>query len=494
VSQITNRVRNPSAETNTTDYTAVPGTTGAIAAGVVATAATTAYGTKVARCTWTTASTAAGGGMYCEIDVATAGLAVGDVISAGIYHLLASIGNRIQISVEFRTNVANISTSSATAKQLTAATVYSATSAAELKLENLTIPATCTKIRIRALTVAGTGYANWSIGSYLQLDGLQINRGATLQPYIDGSRGYLYAWAGTAHASLSTFYTPAITLTPVADDAAPGPRVQIAVDDIPPTVAGITLYRTCDRRRMKVRGAVKESILGVGAYGTQDVEAGFSSDGSVESTYRAQLLDINDAELGYTDTATTALVYDQPWIHNVLDPYGAAQIDVEHRTAMSLKRRSEGEIYYAERRTLGVLMAGQRHGVEGVGLHLSTTSKVDADKFQDMLGTYDDADEGTGDRLPLLCIRTPAPWDRLPRTFFAAVLEIEELPLNVHMGGQVIEFSATADETAPPFPGIVVPLLTRNDIDAFYATRNALDAAYARRIDIDRDYSKAGTA
>lgn len=185
----TNYVSNPSGESATTGYTAVPGTTGV--AAITNPTTTTAFGAKALRCTWSTASTAAGGGEYYEVDIATEGLIVGDVISVGLFHLLASISNRVQLSVEFRTNSVTISTSSAAEKQVTGGTIVTASTRAGLPsdqyVENLTIPATCTKIRVRVLSVAGTGYANWSIGSYLQIDGLKINKGATLLDYSDGS-------------------------------------------------------------------------------------------------------------------------------------------------------------------------------------------------------------------------------------------------------------------------------------------------------------------
>jgi hypothetical protein len=62
------------------------------------------------------------------------------------------------------------------------------------------------------------------------------------------------------------------------------------------------------------------------------------------------------------------------------------------------------------------------------------------------------------------------------------------------MGGTLNEWEMSADEAEPPFPGIIVPLLTRDDIDAAFDTRDDLDAGYATRLDIDRDFTKAGSA
>ncbi|MBX3435919.1 MAG: hypothetical protein KF861_00290 [Planctomycetaceae bacterium] len=277
--------------------------------------------------------------------------------------------------------------------------------------------------------------------------------------------------------------TATITLTVPTDDI-PAPRIIVTVDSLDAGVASLTLTRTMRGRTFKVRGAVNVPVSS--GFSIPDIEAGFG----VPATYRAQLFDASGADLGYTVTASTTLERSASWIHNPLDPFGAAQIDVDDGTGRNLTRTSDGEVLYPQNRTLGVLLAGPRHGLTGVDLFLSTTSKDGADAFQAMLGGYDITDQPT----PTLCVRTPPQYSRLPPTFFAAVLSMTEKPITVHMGGELIEFEGSADEVAPPYPGIIVPLLTRDDVDAFYSTRDLLDAAYARRIDIDRDYSLVGTA
>jgi len=69
-------------------------------------------------------------------------------------------------------------------------------------------PATATIARVKVISVAGTSYANWSIGSFLELDGLIVVQGENVPSYFDGSTAaaldLTYAWTGTAHASTST--------------------------------------------------------------------------------------------------------------------------------------------------------------------------------------------------------------------------------------------------------------------------------------------------
>lgn len=165
----TNLVTNPSAETVTTGYTAIPGTTGVAALTSAAPSTVTAYGTKVLKCTWSTASTAAGGGTYYDVPVtalATYSFAVG--------HIKSSILNRLKLRVEWRTAIATISNSDDAEFVAAAGTIYTKS------LAGLVAPATATVARITVLSVAGTSYANWSIASYLELDGVWAAAQATV--------------------------------------------------------------------------------------------------------------------------------------------------------------------------------------------------------------------------------------------------------------------------------------------------------------------------
>jgi hypothetical protein len=64
------------------------------------------------------------------------------------------------------------------------------------------------------VSVAGTGYANWSIGSYIELDTVMVNRGDLLGAYFDGSSGGgaytdgVPSWDGTAGLSSSSWKAP----------------------------------------------------------------------------------------------------------------------------------------------------------------------------------------------------------------------------------------------------------------------------------------------
>lgn len=300
--------------------------------------------------------------------------------------------------------------------------------------------------------------------------------------FADPSDSSFTVWSGATDASTSIYYVPEITLDPLTD-AAPSPRCIVTIDDMPPAVDQITLFRYQQGRTFKVRGSV---LIGVDlGYSTPDVEAPFQR----AFEYRAQMFGAGGADLGFTVAAASYLDVTDCWIHNPTDPEGALLIDITDSSGRSIVRPSDGQIVYPQNRQLGVLIAGPRRGITGTELYFESDTVAAADTFQAMLGSYADDDP----TVPILCIRTP-PLLRLPSTLFAAVQNLSENAINAHMSGDLTGWSATVDEVSPPFPGLVVPLLTRDDIDIFFATRALMDAAYLRRIDIDRDYSKAGLA
>lgn len=193
---------NPSGETSAAGYVGIPGTTGVMAALTNPTA-TTSYGTRVVHGQWSTASTAAGGGLQAPDMAVVAGLPY----CFSVRHVLSSIVQRLQLQVEWRTSTTSISTVTTAPQQVMAAGVALEKNASFV-LENLIAPPTATIARVKVISVAGTSYANWSIGSYLELDGIIGHFGVALLPYFDGDHSlnaaYDYAWTGTAELSTST--------------------------------------------------------------------------------------------------------------------------------------------------------------------------------------------------------------------------------------------------------------------------------------------------
>lgn len=273
-------------------------------------------------------------------------------------------------------------------------------------------------------------------------------------------------------------YAP--TLTPLLDDA-PMPRVEVLFTSFVTGTVTVTVYRLAEGREYRVRSAVRASTAG--SLARVDFEVPFG----IEATYRAEMFDAAGQSLGFTDTASVTLDVSDTWVHNPLSPAGAVKVTMLHGAAASLSRPVEGEIFYPQGRKVGVVISGQRRGLSGADLNCLTETIEDADKFAALVGDY------TTTTVPVLCFRVGGRM-RVPKPLFAAVLDPREVDVDFHLGGESIRWDVTGDEVSPPTPALVVPLLTRADINAFYATRAAVKADNLTRLSVNRRYDLAGTA
>lgn len=228
---------------------------------------------------------------------------------------------------------------------------------------------------------------------------------------------------------------------------------------------------------MPVRGGVSLSTSSPAAV---DNEAPFG----VLTSYQAELFDGTGLSLGFTDAATVTLDVTQSWIHQPLSPILAIPIRIFTTTSGAVQWVNPGELLYPEGATVGTQIGGQRQGIQGLAFGFRVASPADADELLSMFGSY------TTDFPAVVCIRTPPPV-RLPRVLFLnSTGPVETSQANF----SYITYAMTGNEVQPPTPGLVIPLLRREDMDAAYATRADMDAAYATRLAADTDYSKAGLA
>jgi hypothetical protein len=263
-------------------------------------------------------------------------------------------------------------------------------------------------------------------------------------------------------------------------DANPAPRVEVFVAD--PPAGTVTITRTADGRTMPVRGAIKHAAGSGVSVIDNDVPFG------VQVTYQAELFDTGDVSTGFVTSAATILDVTDCWVHQPLDPRLAVRVDVTGDSADELVRGFDGELVYTDGATVGRWIGGRRHALEGVQLGLETSSTADMDVLQAMFGTY------SVDQVPVVCIRTPPGFLRLPRTLFLAVPKPSENDINIRYGGSMSVLQVTGDESVPPAPALVKPLLSYADTDAFFGTYSAIDAYYGSYLARDRDYDKAGYA
>jgi len=273
------------------------------------------------------------------------------------------------------------------------------------------------------------------------------------------------------------------TLT-VATDFNPSPRVLVTFASLAPTTQTITVTRVTEGRSYKVRGGV--NLFAVGGVAVMDYEPGLATPNS----YRAEMFTAAGLSLGFTDASSATIpasvmsMVSQVVISQPLKPTLAVSVKMLADTASTIAAPAPGEIFYPEGATVGVRIGGQRRGLTGMVLSITTDSTADADEFLSMFGGY------VSDFPSIVCIRSVPPI-RIPRVLFASVTDLVEIG---NRGVGPVRFSMTVDEVQPPAPGLVIPTLRRDDIDIAFATRAARAAAYATRLQRDNDYSKAGLA
>lgn len=263
-------------------------------------------------------------------------------------------------------------------------------------------------------------------------------------------------------------------------DTSGNPRVEVFADpdDLHPDTARVRMLRYSENRTWLVRGGV-DVAPGVAAL---DWEVPFQ----VPATYRLEMTAADGVSLGFTDPSTVTVNYTGTVVHQPLSPDLWAPVRILKSSASSLGRPFDGEFVETEGGVVGHWVGSNRRGLRDVPVSLLAETLGAADMIQAILGTYETQQVG------VICIRTS---DRIrwPRTFFAHG-DLEEIERNLKFRGQLIQFDAAMSEAEPPYPGLVVPLLTYDDLDVAYATYDLRDAAYSTYTDQDRDYSLAGLA
>lgn len=276
-------------------------------------------------------------------------------------------------------------------------------------------------------------------------------------------------------------YAPTLT---VSTDQNPDVRVLVVFSTLAAGTQTINVYRTAEGRQFKVRGGV--NLFAVGGGAVMDFECPVG----VPATYQAEQFNSSGVSLGFTDatrvTVAATVLPDASWaiLHQPLNPSASIRAVLDASTATDVQNVIPGSLVNPEGATVGMWVGGQRQGVSNLPLTVVAQSYADADEFRQMFGGY------TSNFPSVLCIRTLSPV-RLPRVLFAAVDVLHE---STDYFNQLVTFTLTVNEVRPPAPGLILPTLRREDLDAAYATRGAMDAAYATRLAQDTDYTKAGLA
>lgn len=265
-----------------------------------------------------------------------------------------------------------------------------------------------------------------------------------------------------------------VTATP---DGTPMPFVDVLVEGIPGTAVTFTVWRTVEGRTFAVRSLAK-AAAGGGAT-ARDFEAPFA----VESSYRAEYFDASGNSTGFSDPATvtlTGLNVDHAWFHDPLDPSSGVLVEIMDGFARNLSRPTDSDGANIPGRSVGLTFPGTRQGVQGVVLDCYTGTRADGKAFDAIFGGYD------SDALSIVCVRArPETW--LEPTFFAFVGKPSMQPRQA--AGMEVYWALTGDETVPPTPAVITPLLTYQAFTDWYSTYADFTSSYADYLTAARDYS-----
>lgn len=153
-------------------------------------------GSFAARLTYTANATSVAGGIRTDTPVEE-----GKTYSFGVYYRASKI-TRVQPILQWldANGVSVGSVVSGTQAVTTAAPSWA--SAPRATALNVTAPAGAAYARLQVRTVAGTSYAVWVNGDWLEIDDVQVNEGNAIQPYTDGDTAG-WEWAGVIGSSIS---------------------------------------------------------------------------------------------------------------------------------------------------------------------------------------------------------------------------------------------------------------------------------------------------
>lgn len=265
---------------------------------------------------------------------------------------------------------------------------------------------------------------------------------------------------------------------------APGPALEVFVNDALPGTEKITVFRSAGGRTHRVRGMIGVPYLG----GVTVVDFEVPLDTPVE--YRAQCFGAGGDSLGYTAVVSTTVESAGTWLHHPLVPSGAVQVLLLAGSGVGLSRPVESSVVFPQGRSVGVVVGSTRRGLTGFRLEVWTDTLEAADKVQALLG------DDTTVLPPVLCIRVGGIESRMriPKPLFLHVADLKETGYGIGLGEEDVMTEVEGAEVTPPTPALFIPLLTRDDVDAYYATRTALDRDNLTRSALDRRYDLAGWA
>ncbi|MDN5667043.1 MAG: hypothetical protein L0G87_01440 [Renibacterium salmoninarum] len=449
----TNRASNPSA-TSTTNYTVFAGTSGA--ASLSNQTGPGPFGAGFNRSTWTTATTAVGGGISY-----TQTLLSPNVQYSHMVWVRSSKAQTLQLSAQYQnssgSNVGSASTSSSasvTAGVWTAFTINGATSGAAVDRVILSVGAVA-------------GGSSWAAGDTFDVGAVLIEASATAGSFFDGSftaaANVVYAWAGAANASNSTAttYQPVVTVSPKTD--APCPRVEITVADLAPSNQVVNVWRTADSRRQAVRGARNRTM--VAADFVIDYEAPLNR----PLTYEVEIISGVNA-LAVVPLAATSVTSQYWWIQDPAVPSSAIALGISKQDSTrpylavgavkSLDYNATVTVIPVMGSSEPVALMGNRQIAGNIVFDMFTNFASVTTQLRNLLR-----------QTPLLAVRSTGQRnDGVPGLAYFASAKPSECPVTVAFGGTLTQWKLSGDLVAAPTMNVLVPIWTYGTVQALWAT------------------------
>lgn len=243
----------------------------------------------------------------------------------------------------------------------------------------------------------------------------------------------------------------------------PQPRVDVLFDvsEFDPSVDLVTVYQISADGTRAVRDAILES--GVGGFAVTDYEV----PPGISVAYRAQQFDADGLELGYTDSASVTVggvpagwaVFSDP-----LAPSRAVLVRFEMGAMSALSNSRQSQTYRVGTDT--ITLKGELSLLENVPIRVFTETDAAAVSLFQILAEGD------------VLIRTISPVP-LPRAFYASFATLPREPFDAHEGGEWKQWNLTATEVSRTVLGALIPDVTYERYNDFFATYTAFNAAKA---------------
>lgn len=254
--------------------------------------------------------------------------------------------------------------------------------------------------------------------------------------------------------------------------------------EVPDGTDRVTLWRSCGGRSLKVRGGVGRFYAG--SFALLDLEAGFDRPSSYELECWAGSSSLGRVSLGSVVLPGPA----DPWVTVVqqpLEPRLNVVFEETEVNAPGIGRVGPGSLVTVEGASYPtVLSQGPRSGLSGVELSFIATTRETAAAAWATVGSEDDP------QLPVWLVRSRHPL--LPAVFFCDNRGLQEIGVNLHVGGSQSRFELTVDEVAPPAPALVAASLTYSDLASVFPTYSEMAAEFVTYSVMGSAFEYAGAA